>query len=472
LRISIFGCGYVGLVTGACFSEIGHEVVCADTDEARIGKLCRGEMPIYEPCLEDLVARNVSAGRLSFTHDSAEAVRFGDTIFICVGTPPLPNGDADLSALDNVARLIGVESRSSKLVVEKSTVPLQTGNMLMRALATYGRKSDHWFHIASNPEFLREGSAIRDFMHPERIVIGVSDEIAESRLRDIYRPIVDGNFICPVHEQACPSTPAPPVFVTSVNSAELIKHACNSFLALKISYANLIADICEGLRADVDEVVRAMALDPRIGPAFLGAGLGFGGNCLPKDLQAFIRVGENASVDMSLLKQVEGVNKERIDRFVDKTRRALWVLKNKRIGVLGLAFKPGTDDIRFAPSLELIRRFLAEQAHVQAFDPQAMDNAKPLLPAVRFCGTPQQVAEHADALIIATEWEQFKQLDWASIKDLMARPLILDGRNLLSPKDMAALGFEYHGVGREVERRSTAKPTSKRKCTDDPLLSG
>jgi UDPglucose 6-dehydrogenase len=428
-------------------------------------------MPIYEPGLEEMVTRNVSAGRLSFTDDLAKAVRFGDTLFICVGTPPLPNGDTDLSAIDNVARLIGIESRSSKLVVEKSTVPSQTGGMLMRALATYGRKSDHRFHVASNPEFLREGSAIRDFMHPDRIVIGVSDEIAEGRLRDIYRPIVDRDFVCPVHEQACPNTPPTPLIVTSVNSAELIKHACNSFLALKISYANLIADICEGSRANVDEVLLAMALDSRIGPAFLRVGLGFGGSCLPKDLQAFIRVGENASVDMSLLKQVERVNRERIDCCVDKARRALWVLKDKRIGVLGLAFKPGTDDIRFAPSVELIRRLLAEHAHVQAFDPRAMENAKPLLPTVRFCDTPQQVAEHADALIIATEWAQFKHLDWRSIKDLMARPLILDGRNLLSAEEMVALGFDYHGVGRELERRSTPKFTiSKRKRTDDALV--
>lgn len=463
MRISIFGCGYVGLVTGACFAEIGHEVLCTDSDETRIRKLCRGDMPIYEPGLVDVVARTVSAGRLGFTHDSAEAVHFGDTIFICVGTPALPNGDADLSALDSVARLIGRESRGSKLVVEKSTVPLQTGNMLMRALATYGRKSDHRFRVASNPEFLREGSAIRDFMHPDRIVIGVNDESAESQLRDIYRPIVDRDFVCPIHEGDCPSVPVPPLIVTSVNSAELIKHACNSFLALKISYANLIADICEGLRANVDEVVQAMALDPRIGPAFLGAGVGFGGYCLPKDLQAFIRVGENASVDMSLLKQVETVNDGRIDRFIDKARRALWVLKGKRIGVLGLAFKPGTDDIRSAPSLELIRRLLSEHSHVQAFDPQAMNNAKPLLPEVRFCSTSEQVAEHADALIIATEWDQFKKLDWTLMKNLMARPLILDGRNLLDAEAMLALGFEYHGVGREVERRSSVLSFSRQR---------
>jgi UDPglucose 6-dehydrogenase len=257
LRISIFGCGYVGLVTGTCLAEIGHEVVCTDRDEVRLNSLCRGALPIYEPGLETLVARNVGARRLRFTADLGEAVRFGETIFICVGTPPLLNGDADLSAIDSVARLIATESQSSKLVVEKSTVPMQTGGMLKRALATYGRKAGHSFSVASNPEFLREGTAIKDFLHPDRIVLGVGDKRTEDRLREIYRPIVEQDFLCPIHEADCSETVSPVVFVTSVNSAELIKHACNSFLALKISYANLIADICEGLRADVEEVVRA-----------------------------------------------------------------------------------------------------------------------------------------------------------------------------------------------------------------------
>jgi UDPglucose 6-dehydrogenase len=387
-----------------------------------------------------------------------EAVRFGDTIFICVGTPPLPNGNADLSAIDSVARLIAVESRSAKLVVEKSTVPMQTGGILKRALATYGRKFDHGFSVASNPEFLREGTAIRDFLHPDRIVLGVSDKWTENQLRDIYRPIVEQDFVCPIHEADCSETASPTVIVTSMNTAELIKHACNSFLALKISYANLIADICEGLRADVEEVVRAIALDPRIGPFFLSPGLGFGGFCLPKDLQAFIRLGETANVDMSLLREVETINRERIDHFVDKARPALWVLNGKRIGILGLAFKPGTDDIRFAPSLELIRRLRDEHAQVQVYDPQAMENTKALFPTIRYCDTPHQVAEGADALMIVTEWDQFKSLDWEMVRHLMSRPLIFDGRNLLNGDEMAALGFEYQGVGRPMERRSMTTP--------------
>ena len=454
MRIAVFGCGYVGLVTGACFADIGHQVTCTDKDAERIATLVCGKLPIYEPGLDNLVSRNVAAGRLTFTADLAEAVRFGDTIFICVGTPPLPNGEADLSALDSVARIIAQESRSSKLIVEKSTVPHQTGGMLLRVLATYARKSGHRYFVASNPEFLREGTAIRDFMHPDRIVVGVNDKFAEDQLRDIYAPLVAGQFNCPVHADGCPDHPAPVLFVTSVNSAELIKHACNSFLALKISYANLIAEICEGLRADVDEVIRAMALDPRISPAFLAPGLGFGGFCLPKDLQAFIKVGESAGVDMSLLRDVENINREQIERFVKKTKRALWVLNGKRIAILGLAFKPDTDDMRFAPSVGIIRRLLEEGAHIQVYDPRAMPNAKPLFPCVHFCDSTLQAAERADALVIVTEWEEFKQLNWERVRDVMNRPLVLDGRNLLKAEEMQALGFEYHGVGRAIERRT------------------
>jgi UDPglucose 6-dehydrogenase len=342
---------------------------------------------------------------------------------------------------------------------------MQTGGMLKRALAIYGRKFDHSFSVASNPEFLREGTAIKDFLHPDRIVLGVSDKWTEDQLREIYRPIVEQDFECPIHEADCSETVSPTIFVTSVNSAELIKHACNSFLALKISYANLIADICEGLRADVDEVVRAMALDPRIGPFFLNPGLGFGGFCLPKDLQAFIRVGETANVDMSLLREVEAINRDRIDYFVHKARRALWVLNGKRIGILGLAFKPGTDDTRFAPSLDLIRRLLDEHAKVQVYDPQAMENTRAQFPNIQYCESPYQVAEDADALMIVTEWEQFKDVDWDRVKNLMSRPLIFDGRNLLNAGEMTRLGFEYHGVGRAVERRSMpmAMPASARR---------
>ena len=450
MRISILGCGYVGLVTGACLAEMGHEVVCTDNDESKIKTLNQGALPIYEPNLDEIVAQNREAGRLTFTADLGEAVRFGDAIFICVGTPPLQDGDADLSSIDSSARLIAAEARSSKLVIEKSTVPMQTGQKLKRALEIYARKSDISFSVASNPEFLREGTAVLDFLHPDRIVIGVGDERTEAQLREIYRPLVEQDITCPIHHGNCPPKAAPRLLVTSINSAELIKHACNSFLAVKISYANLIADICENMGADVNQVVEAMGLDARIGPQFLRPGLGFGGFCLPKDVQAFIRLGEKAGVDVALLKDAECINKKRIDSFLAKARHALWVLKDKRIGILGLAFKPETDDIRFAPAIELIRRLLQENALVQVYDPQAMEKTKSLFPSIRYCADPHEVAEDAEALMVVTEWDVFKNLDWHRINQLMLRPLILDGRNLLNGEQMTALGFEYQGVGKPM----------------------
>ena len=450
MRISILGCGYVGLVTGACLAEMGHEVVCTDNDESKIKTLNRGALPIYEPNLDEIVARNQKAARLAFTADLGDAVRFGDAIFICVGTPPMEDGDADLSSMDSSARLIAAEARSSKLVIEKSTVPMQTGQKLKRALEIYARKSGISFSVASNPEFLREGTAVLDFLHPDRIVIGVGDNRTEAQLREIYRPLVEQSITCPIHNGNCPPKVAPRLLVTSINSAELIKHACNSFLAVKISYANLIADICENMGADVDEVVEAMGLDARIGPQFLRPGLGFGGFCLPKDVQAFIRLGEKAGVDVSLLEDAERVNKKRIDSFLGKARHALWILKDKRIGVLGLAFKPETDDIRFAPAIELIRRLLQEHAQVQVYDPQAMEKTKVLFPSIRYCADPHEVAENAEALMIVTEWDVFKRLDWQRINQSMLRPLILDGRNLLSGDEMTALGFEYQGIGKPM----------------------
>ena len=447
MRIAILGCGYVGLVSGTCLAEIGHTVVCTDNDESKIVTLNQGGLPIYEPHLQEMVARNVAAQRLSFTADLGEAVRFGEAIFICVGTPPLQDGDADLSSIDSAARLIAQESRTSKLVIEKSTVPMQTGQKLVRALAIYGRNSDCSFAVASNPEFLREGSAVLDFLHPDRIVVGVDNDQAEAQLREIYRPILEQKVACPIHQQDCPAKEAPAFLVTSINSAELIKHACNSFLALKISYANLIADICENMGADVKEVVEAMGMDPRIGPSFLSPGLGFGGFCLPKDIQAFIRLGQKAGVDVSLLKDAELINKRRIDHILAKATHSLWTLKSKCIGVLGLAFKPNTDDIRFAPAIDLIGRLLQEQVRVKVYDPQGMEKTKALFPSIQYCADAYEVADGAEALMIATEWESFKVLDWQRMKSLMQRPLIIDGRNLLSAEEMSALGFEYQGVG-------------------------
>jgi len=319
---------------------------------------------------------------------------------------------------------------------------------LKRALAVYGQKSVTTFRVASNPEFLREGTAVADFLHPDRIVVGVEDEATGDELREIFRPILEQHFQCPVHAGSCPAADPPPFLVTTINSAELIKHASNSFLALKISYTNAIADLCERSGANVDEVTRAVGLDPRIGPHFLRAGIGFGGFCLPKDIQAFIRLAERAGADFALLKEAEKINRQRIDLFLEKMRRALWVLRDKQIGVLGLAFKPHTDDIRFAPALELIRRLLQESARVRAYDPQAMEKARHELPDLIYAADSYAVAQDADAVVIATEWPEFRELNWERIRDSMARPLVFDGRNLLDPPQMKALGFEYHSVGR------------------------
>ena len=442
----------MGLVTGTCLAEAGHQVVCTDNDAERITALKAGIVPIYEPHLDGLLTSNMRAKRLSFTGDAVNAVNSGDAIFICVGTPPKENGDADLSAIDNVARLIATEVRASKLVVEKSTVPAQTGQQLKRVLSVYRRDPAVEFHVASNPEFLREGSAVEDFLHPDRIVLGVEDENSEKQLHEIYRPILEAKFHCPVHLSGCPSTTSPKLVVTTINSAELIKHASNSFLAMKISYANMIADLCEKVGADIKEVVNAMGLDPRIGPQFLNAGLGFGGFCLPKDVQAFVRLAERSGVNFNMLKEAEQVNKRRIDLFMEKIRQALWVIKDKQVGILGLAFKANTDDIRFAPSLEVIRRLLAEGAQVRAYDQEAMDKTSAIFPQVQFCRGPHDVARDADALLLLTEWPEFRQLDWTRIYELMSRPLILDGRNLLDPATMMDIGFEYHSFGRPVEK--------------------
>ncbi|HEV2489357.1 MAG TPA: UDP-glucose/GDP-mannose dehydrogenase family protein [Candidatus Acidoferrales bacterium] len=447
MRISVIGAGYVGLVTGACLAEIGHHVLCTDSDSAKMAILDSGKLPIYEPGLAGIVERTRREGRLSFSSDLSRAVA-GDVIFICVGTPPLPNGDADLSSIDRVARLIATEANSDKLVVEKSTVPAQTGQQLKRALETYGRAAGVHFRVASNPEFLREGTAVGDFLHPDRIVVGVEDEIAERLLREIYQPVLQQEFHCPVHGAACPPLRPPEWLVTTINSAELIKHASNSFLALKISYANMVSDLAERLGANVEEVLHGVGLDPRIGPHFFRPGLGFGGFCLPKDLQAFVRLAEKNGVDFAMLREAERVNHQRIDYFIERIRHLLWVLKDKKIGVLGLAFKANTDDVRFAPSMDLVDRLRAEGARLCAYDPQAMEKARGRFPDLGCCSDAYAAARDAEALLIVTEWEEFKKLDWKRIYKSMARPLVIDGRNLLVPAEMKALGFEYHSIGR------------------------
>ncbi len=449
MRLSVIGCGYVGLVTGACLAEAGHDVVCTDVDEQRIAQLQSGGVPIYEQHLDKILASTSKTGKISYTSDAGEAIRGSDAIFICVGTPPKETGEADLSAIDHVARQIASEARSSKLVIEKSTVPARTGLELRRALTAYSRNSDVTFRVVSNPEFLREGTAVEDFLHPDRIVVGVEDDSAASDMREIYRPILERTFHCPVHDGACPPGRSAELLVTTISSAELIKHASNSFLALKISYANVIADLCEKIGADVEEVTHAMGLDPRIGGQFLGAGLGFGGFCFPKDVQAFVHLAGTVGVDFDILKAAERVNKQRVDRFFEKVRQALWVVKGKRVAVLGLAFKANTDDIRFSPALEVVKGLLKEGAQVHASDPEAIPRAKAALPQVIYHADPYEALRDAEAALVCTEWDVFRTLDWERAGNLMARRLVLDGRNLYSPSKMRKLGFEYYSFGRE-----------------------
>jgi UDPglucose 6-dehydrogenase len=449
LRLSVIGCGYVGLVTGACLAEAGHEVVCTDIDRERIAKLIAGGVPIYEQHLDRILASARKAGKISYTADAGEAIRSGDAIFICVGTPPKDSGEADLSAIDHVARQIAAEARTPKLVVEKSTVPARTGLELSRALAAYSKNGNVKFRVASNPEFLREGTAVEDFFHPDRIVVGVEDPSSAAELREIYRPILEKNFHCPVHEGTCPPGHKAEFLVTTINSAELIKHASNSFLALKISYANVIADLCEKIGANVEEVTYAMGLDARIGGQFLKAGLGYGGFCFPKDVQAFIHLSAKVGVDFDILKATERVNKQRIDRFFDKIHQALWVIKGKRVAVLGLAFKANTDDIRFAPALEVVKRLLEEGADVHASDPEAVLRTKALFPQVHYHEDPYDALRDADAALVCTEWAIFRRLDWERAGALMARKLVIDGRNLYTPQAMREKGFEYYSFGRE-----------------------
>ena len=446
MEIGIVGTGHVGLVTGACLAEIGHRVICVDDDRKKIATLQAGEMPFYEPHLEELVRRNCSAGRLSFTDRLEEGIGQGEVIFICVGTPALASGEADLSAVEQVARRIAESVTGYRLVVEKSTVPVQTGRWVERTLAINngGRaKCD----VASNPEFLREGSAVEDFLHPDRIVVGVGDARAEELLRALYAPIIDGAFRCPIHHPCAKRQPVP-FLVTNIESAELIKHASNAFLAMKISFINAMADLCERAGADVASVAEGVGLDRRIGKSFLNAGIGFGGYCFPKDLQAFVKIAEKLGYDFALLKEVERINQTRAALVLQKLKAHLWLLKGKRIGIWGLAFKPETDDVREAPAFRIIELLLQEGAEVRAYDPKAMANARAHLSAVTFCPDPYAAAEGAEALIVATEWAEFQQLDLSRVKARMRLPLFLDGRNCFDKKALQHIGFEYVGMGR------------------------
>ena len=452
MHVSVIGSGYVGLVTGACLAEIGHAVVCMDDDARKIGTLQEGRLPVYEPHLETIVTRNRRAGRLRFTAEVGEAVREAAILFICVNTPPRPDGEADLTYVERAVRRIAEQATRNTIITEKSTVPVQTGQWIEKTLTVYKQRPGIAFEVASNPEFTREGAAVEDFLHPDRIVVGVSGPRAEAALRELYAPIVDGKFACPIHLD-CRVDRAVPFLVTDIASAELIKHASNSFLAMKIAFANAVADVCDAAGADILQVVRGVGLDKRIGRAFLNAGIGFGGSCFPKDLKAFVKIAEQNGYDFALLKEVERINAARRQLVVTKLKQTLWNLAGKRVGLLGLAFKPHTDDVREAPALAIARRLIDEGADVRGYDPQASDKAKQVVPDLEICGDAYAVADRAEALVLCTEWPEFLSLDYARLKAAMVRPLLLDGRNMLDRETLTALGFEYIGIGRPTPGR-------------------
>jgi UDPglucose 6-dehydrogenase len=430
MNIAVVGTGYVGLVTGAVFADLGNDVVCVDKDAAKIDSLRAGQMPIYEPGLEELVHRNANDGRLRFTTDLAQSVRRSDLIFIAVGTPPKANGESDLSAVEEVARGIAGALDRYKVIVNKSTVPVGTGD-LVRDLIVRNRRRPVEFDVVSNPEFLREGSAIEDTLRPDRIVIGAPSQQVARTLLELYAPLER------------------PMIITDVHSAEVIKYASNAFLATKISFINAIANLCEAAGADVTHVAKGMGLDPRIGSAYLQPGLGYGGSCFPKDIDSLIQTAAGLGYDFRLLRAVVEVNREQAERFVALIRKVLDPLQDRVVAVLGLSFKPQTDDMREARSVEVIQELLDGGACVRAYDPAAMANAKAILPpAVEYCQSSYDAAEGADAVAIVTEWNEFKLLNLDRLRGLMRRPLVLDGRNMYEPERMRRLGFEYHSVGR------------------------
>ena len=429
MKLTLIGTGYVGLVTGTCFADVGHQVICVDNDAAKVKLLQSGGIPIYEPGLEELIKKNVAAGRLSFSDSTAEGVQKSEVIFIAVPTPPQPDGSVDLSFIERVARDIAAAMTTYKIVVDKSTVPVKTGEKVAETIKRYCPvKAD--FDVVSNPEFLREGFAVDDLMKPDRVVIGVRSQRPVAAMKEIYAPF------------------NAPIVVTDINSAELIKHASNSFLALKISYINAMAAICEATGANVQEVANGMGLDERIGRRFLNAGIGFGGSCFPKDLSAFIKIAEQNGFDFRLLKEVQRINSEQMERFVKKITDTLWVLKDKTVGVLGLAFKQNTDDIRMSPAIDLCQRLLQEGAALRVHDPKAMEKAKAVLPNVTYVDDMNAVADGCDALVVATEWDEFKKLDLERARKALSHPILFDGRNLFDRGEMERLGWLYKSVGR------------------------
>jgi len=447
MKITVIGAGYVGLVSSACFAELGHEVITVDNDMQTVEQLIGGRTPIHEELLPELLDRH--RGRsLTFSSDIAAAFRFCDVAFICVGTPPSPNGDADLSYVDNVARTLAKSLDRHKLIVEKSTVPVGTCEAVRRTMMLNNARAEY-FSIASNPEFLREGTAVRDFLFPDRILIGVPDERSREMLIEIYRPILDGSYYERRDAVGGRAPHSPKLIVSDVKSAELIKHASNAFLALKISFINAVSTICEGVGADVRQVAEGIGADSRIGPQFLNPGIGYGGSCFPKDVLAFRSVAQSVGYDFKLLTEVMAINEEQKRRFVGKVREALWTLRGKKVAVLGLAFKGGTDDVRDSPAIDIIYRLKAEGVEICAFDPAAMPRAEALLPSgfITFAPDLYAACDGADAVLVLTEWPEFAAADLSRIRALLRLPILLDGKNLFAPEAVHAAGLAYFCMG-------------------------
>jgi len=467
MRIAVVGSGYVGLVAGACFADLGHDVILVDNDEQKLSALRRGEVPIHEKSLPELLRKH-RGRKLEFSDDLAAAARASAAIFIAVGTPPTEQGDADLSYVESVARAISGAIDSYKIVVEKSTVPVYTSDWVRKIILRNAAPPDS-FDVASNPEFLREGSAVTDFLYPDRIVIGADSERCAAVLREIYAPLVDGSYYqrsgaIPRPKQA--QIP-PPLLVTSAKSAELIKHASNAFLAMKISFVNAVSSICEAVGANVEQVCQGVGADSRIGPRFLRPGVGYGGSCFPKDLMAFRSVARECGYEFRLLDEVIRINEEQRQRFLRKVRNALWTLRGKRLGVLGLAFKGGTDDIRESPAILLVQALQQEGCRIAAHDPAAAERAREVLKSgVDFVSSAYEAASGADALLILTEWEEFAALDLDRLHQQLKYPIVIDGRNLYDPEVMAAHGFTYYSIGRPSaapETQAAAAGTPARK---------
>ena len=432
MKISCVGCGYVGLVAGTCLADMGNEVTCCDIDKSKINKLKRGVIPIYEPGLKDMFERNVKGKRLRFSSDMKDTIKKSDIIFITVGTPPGRNHEADLCAVESVAGQIGKNMKSYKLIVNKSTVPVGTAE-LVKKIVRKNQTEKFEFDVISNPEFLREGEAVKDFTNPDRIVIGTDSEKAEEIMMSIYRGIARADK---------------PVFITDIKSAEMIKYASNAMLATRISFMNEIAQLCEKVGADVKSVAKGVGLDNRIGPRFLQAGMGYGGSCFPKDVKALSELMKQNKVKDKLLSAVNTINEDQRKFIFQKIKKLISPLKGKSIAIWGLAFKPKTDDIREAPSIDIIRELQRSGAKVRAFDPVAKINAKKVLKGVTFCSDPYSTVKGCDALLVATEWNEFRTLDFEHVKRLLKQPNIIDGRNIYEPEEMRKAGFNYVGIGR------------------------